>query len=688
MAAGRVGRRTVVVCLAVLAACAPLGEVRAYIEVPMTLGAIIGQSSNIVYLEVERVDSERNVLHFRKVADLKGRHPTQKVEQHIGQQGFQPREWQTVMKWARPGQTAVLFHNGGASETCIDNYWFQCYGGGSQWRMSHAEPYLSRSFAGRPERLRQIVEQVERGEEAIAPCLVDADKEDLQTGRARVQRLRVSRSRLDYDPQRDFVGWGGGELEELRGMPGFSHLSLLPRIGPFAIGASTVDYDGDGRLDVLLFGESRLALARNEEKSFVEVELPAPLRALGGARSAAWADHDGDGRLDLLLATARGPRLFATEVVAGKAGGRSDAAFRDAGARLAWSDERPATAAAWIDANEDGWPDVLVASGLRGVRLLVNETDADGGRRFREHAEIALPDDVFRGATSASGGGDHLVLGDVDGDGATDALYCAGKGLLLRARADGAGFDAVTDCGITLDARGVGPAFGDADGDGDLDLFAPSGRFGRLWLNDGHGRFHDGTARLFATMLFAPMRVAHGRPSSAAWGDFDSDGRADLVVSYLGGANRLFVARGERFEDATVAYGLDRRVFQTQSASFADFDQDGDLDLAFVNEAGESTILLGAGPPDATRVPVDLVLPVDRRAIGAKVRVRGDESNGAGALAAIELGVLAGRGSQSARPRLSLWPGVWHLEVSYAGGERREQRFEVAQSHLVVEVER
>jgi hypothetical protein len=56
------------------------------------------------------------------------------------------------MAWAEVGQTALFFHNGGAGECCIQNYWYQVYAG-EWWAMSHAEPYLLRSFAGRPERL-------------------------------------------------------------------------------------------------------------------------------------------------------------------------------------------------------------------------------------------------------------------------------------------------------------------------------------------------------------------------------------------------------------------------------------------------------------------------------------------------------------------------------------------------------
>jgi hypothetical protein len=646
----------------------------AYIEVPMSLGSIIWQSSTIAVLELESVDSERNILHFRKVKDLKGRHGSDKVVQRIAQQGFHPREWQTIMKWAKPGKRAVFFHNGRASETCIDNYWYQCYGSGEYWRMSHAEPYLLRSYAGRALRLAKVVEKVQRGEEAIAPCLEDGDKDDLQFRRTRVQRLRIALDRLDYNPERDFVGWGGGELEELRGVSGFSHIAMLPRVDPFTSGLAVADYDRDGKLDVFLFGETRSTLLRNETKTFAEVEIPYK----GGARSGAWADHDGDGRLDLLLAVPSGPRLLV--------GTDGESPLVDATRRLPTLARANVTSAAWIDANRDGWPDVIVANGFYGLRLFINEPDG-AQRRFRDDGEIPLPDSVFDSVGADTGRGDHLVLADVDGNGCTDVFYCAGKGALLLGRADQpARFDVVADSGIELEGRGAGPAFGDYDGDGDLDLFVPSKRFGRLWSNDGRGKFHDVTGRVLGV-----VRLAIGTPTAATWGDFDLDGRADLFVAFRRGPNRLLLNRGTRLEDSTAVLGLDRRVFQTQAVSFADFDGDGDLDIALANEGQESCILLAAPPRDAQRAPVDIVLPVDRRVTGAKVRILSlvDEGTPPRLVFESQIGGLEGRGSQSApRSRVALASGVYRLEIHYTTGEKREQSFEVERSHVILEVER
>src|SRR5689334_4015397 len=131
-------RRTrCLVCALVLLALVP--RARAYVEAPHSLGQVITLSTNIVLVRVEKVDREKNLIIYHKVRDLKGKHPTDVIKHIIGRGGYNPREWQYPMEWAEVGKTAVFFHNGGASETCTGNYWYQCYNQGEWWGMSHGE---------------------------------------------------------------------------------------------------------------------------------------------------------------------------------------------------------------------------------------------------------------------------------------------------------------------------------------------------------------------------------------------------------------------------------------------------------------------------------------------------------------------------------------------------------------------
>jgi len=338
--------------------------VRAYIEAPFSLGKLISDSTNIVVLRVEKVDREKNLIIYAKVTDLKGKHPGETVKHNIGRGGFHPREWQNVMAWAEVGQTAVFFHNGGAGEVCIKDYWYQCYAG-DWWAMSHAEPYLLRSFSGKPEKLVPAVNAILAGQEAIVPCMVDGDKTAIQLRTARVQRMKASLKIQDYDPKRDFAGWGVEEFRTLAGMPGFNQYSALARTSPGAGDVAPADFDGDGKIDFCLFGAAKVVLLQNAGGSLNEV----PLGLEGGARGAAWADYNGDSKPDVLLATPSGARLF-TNV-----GGT----FKDTTASMPAGKCTNLTAAAWLDADGDGAPDILLADGFNGLRLYRNLRAADAG---------------------------------------------------------------------------------------------------------------------------------------------------------------------------------------------------------------------------------------------------------------------------------------------------------------------
>lgn len=357
-----------------LAAAVIVPWAEAYVEVPITLGDVVRQSTNIVHMQVTKVDREKNLIIYKKLRDIKGVHPQDPIKHNIGRGGLRPGEWQEIMNWADVGKEAVFFHNGGASETYFGVSWYQAYPQGDWWGMSHGEPYLLRSYAGKVEKLPAILDEMLAGKEVIVPCMVDGDKEALHKKTARIQRLRASLKLLDYNPKRDFVGWGAEEIRRLEGYPGFDKYGILPRLDLEVQSVSALDFNNDGKVDVCLCAASRLLLLQNDGEGFVEVALPG---WSGGARAAVWADYNGDGWPDLLLATSDGPRLWTN---LGGSKFRDDSSFLPSEAR-----GRPATAAAWGDFDADGKPDLLVAYGYHGLRLLRNTRPANA------HAHSSAP---------------------------------------------------------------------------------------------------------------------------------------------------------------------------------------------------------------------------------------------------------------------------------------------------------
>jgi hypothetical protein len=136
-----------------------------------------------------------------------------------------------------------------------------------------------------------------------------------------------------------------------------------------------------------------------------------------------------------------------------------------------------------------------------------------------------------------------------------------------------------------LETTGNGVAIFDFDGDGDNDIFIASGtRMGQpdrkplpqLYQNDGSGKFTDIAEK--AGFTYA------GWGQGVCSGDYDNDGRIDLLVTYYGW-NRLYRNRGDgTFEDATAKAGLPTTGIRWGSGcAFVDYDKDGFLDLFVAN---------------------------------------------------------------------------------------------------------
>lgn len=123
----------------------------------------------------------------------------------------------------------------------------------------------------------------------------------------------------------------------------------------------------------------------------------------------------------------------------------------------------------------------------------------------------------------------------------------------------------------------AGAAWGDIDGDRDLDLFLPRIQDApKLWVNR-RGSFADEAA--------ARGIIADGsRATSAVFADYDNDGDQDLYVGSIG-PNRLYENDGRgTFRDVTALAGVGDEG-ATQSASWGDYDADGLIDLYVTNYA-------------------------------------------------------------------------------------------------------
>ncbi|WP_457651635.1 FG-GAP-like repeat-containing protein [Rhodocaloribacter sp.] len=290
------------------------------------------------------------------------------------------------------------------------------------------------------------------------------------------------------------------------------------------------DLDNDGLPDLFLGrktdGENKLFRNRGDG-TFEDVTAEAGIDATADVGAAAFGDYDGDGRLDLFLAVDRAPDLLYHNLTEDAAIRFEDLSDR---AGIAGPPTAVAMQATWIDFNHDGRLDLFgVHDGSTESRLYRN----DGYLPLLETARAAGIADV--GAGNSMG----VAWGDFDGDGWEDAYVTRiGQAGLYRNNGDGTFTDVAVERGAHRNGMSWGVVFADFDNDADDDLFVvnTSGYDGTksfLYRNDD-GFFTDVAAGAGAALSME----AHG----LAAGDFDRDGRPDLIVGATSGIKLLMNA--------------------------------------------------------------------------------------------------------------------------------------------------
>jgi tetratricopeptide (TPR) repeat protein len=347
------------------------------------------------------------------------------------------------------------------------------------------------------------------------------------------------------------------------------------------------DYNGDGFEDLLVGG--RRLFRNNRDGTFTEVTKMAGLNRTSGAVGGVWADFNNDGHLDFYMMT-RGNRFH----------GRfwknnGDGTFSDiTAAAVIEPDEHPTEGAAWGDYNGDGWPDLYLADyelpTSKAIHLGIGTPDI----LWRNNG-----DGTFTNATREAGvvslepmNGRGVNWGDYNNDGLLDIFvsnYRLDPNFLWRNNGDGTFTNVAQTQGVEgIEKEGhyghtMGSEWGDYNNDGNLDLFSSNLAHPRyigisdksmLLENSGPPRYRFSDRRREAGIRYMET---HAEPSFA---DYDNDGDLDLFIAavYPQGKTTLYRNDGHgKFVDITWLAGV--RVSNSWTSAFADFDRDGDLDL-------------------------------------------------------------------------------------------------------------
>jgi hypothetical protein len=337
------------------------------------------------------------------------------------------------------------------------------------------------------------------------------------------------------------------------------------------MGVAVGDYDNDGYDDLFItaYGQNHL-FHNNGNGTFTDVTQKAGLAGIKEfSTSAAWVDYDKDGRLDLVIGNyvqwspegdlyctldGKSKSYCTPESYKGASlrlwHNRGDGTFEDTTKKAGLSDPTSKTMGiAILDYDNDGWPDLLVSNDTQPNKLYRN----NGNGTFSEKAVVAGVAFSEDGVARAGMGVDAA---DYDRSGSPSILitnfsnqmlslyHNEGKGLFVdEAPRSEIGHASL----LTL---GFGCFFFDFDLDGWPDIFIANGHIDadiqrvqpnvkyamppHLFRNLGKGNFAEVTKSSGAA--FAAPRVGRG----AAYADFDNDGRLDLLLSTNGGPAYLF----------------------------------------------------------------------------------------------------------------------------------------------------
>lgn len=231
---------------------------------------------------------------------------------------------------------------------------------------------------------------------------------------------------------------------------------------------------------------------------------------------------------------------------------------------------------------------------LEPATLLIRPEKFEAGDAFPAFKERAR--EIGVAEFSCAGGS---VVEDIDNDGDFDQIVSnwdvRGQLRVYLNQGNGKFIDYTEQAGVMGITGGLNMVQADYDNDGDVDIFILRGAWlgkkgdypNSLLQNDGHGRFRDVT-------LDVGLGVEHFPTQTAAWADYDNDGDLDLYIGNENTACQLFQNSGGTFKDVAREAGVQNGGF-AKGVVWGDYDNDGWPDLFVSNGSGANRLFHNNG---------------------------------------------------------------------------------------------
>jgi hypothetical protein len=331
----------------------------------------------------------------------------------------------------------------------------------------------------------------------------------------------------------------------------------------WGFGVAIGDYDNDGWPDIYVanFGKNRL-YHNNHDGTFTDVAAKAGVELGGWSAGPSWGDYDHDGRLDLFVPgygkfdpdNPQSCNFQGVKVSCGPLGiagehdhlfhNNGNGTFTDVSVKAGVSDPKGyyGFASTFVDVDDDGWVDLLVANDSSPNCLYRNRHDGT----FEDDSYLSGFAVTEDGRMMASMG---IAVGDYNRDGKVD-FYISNFGddynVLFRNEGNGIVSDVTYRAGLvdpTIPFLGWGTGFLDFDNDGLSDLFVANGHVFPIVDKQGWGTTWAERPQLFRNVdgsKFQEVPPATGSgladvipARGAAFGDLFNDGHIDVVINNL-----------------------------------------------------------------------------------------------------------------------------------------------------------